>query len=271
MARILFALAIMLAVPRAILPENLPADTGAYTNDDWDAPAGTAADSAPAKAKSGMLFELEKYVRDYNKTYFIYVDKKINRMYLMDRTLKIWRKYPVATGMMPGDKLYEKDLKTPAGVYYMQAICQYHEPWYLPRFRAKIKKLAEGSPEQELYKKYYEKLKKRYLVNKKRVTDLNNAYLSAEQGHVKFGTGVSLGYNAYGPVFIRLNYPNESDWQRYEDAKDEGLIPRRNDLYYKSPGGGIAIHASAGCIRMRNDHIVELSDYIMEGTMVIID
>jgi len=107
-------------------------------------------------------------------------------------------------------------------------------------------------------------------------------YLRAKDGHVKYGTGQSLGYNSYGPVFIRLDYPNEGDFDKYEEAKDEGLVPRKPDLNYNGLGDGIAIHgtndnaslgfrASAGCVRMRNDAIREVSDYIMEGTLVIID
>jgi len=234
----------------------------------------------PAYAKN--IYEMEKYLKGYGKTYFIYVDKKVNKLYLMDKTLKIWRKYPVATGMREGDKLYSNDFKTPAGVYLVKEIYQYHEPWYMENIRSKIKILPEGSKTRELYVKYYEKLKASYKQGVKRIKALNGAYLRAEDGHVRYGTGQSLGYNSYGPVFIRLDFPNAGDFEKYEEAKDAGLIPRKPDLNYKGLGDGIAIHgtndnasigfrASAGCVRMKNEHIRELSDYIMQGTLVIID
>lgn len=236
--------------------------------------------SGPVFSKN--IYELEKYLDGYEKTYFLYVDKKINKMYLIDKKLKVWRKYMVATGMNEGDKLYENDYKTPAGIYTVREIYQYHEPWYMLKIREKIKVLPEGSKTRELYVKYYAKLKAAFERNRKKIKALNSVFLRAEDGHVKYGTGESLGYNAYGPVFIRLDYPNKGDIEKYEEAKDEGLIPRRPDLRYKGPGGGIAIHgtndngslgfrASAGCVRVRNDQIRELSNYIMEGTMVIID
>jgi murein L,D-transpeptidase YafK len=236
--------------------------------------------AAPAYPKK--LYELEKYLKGYGKTYFLYVDKKINKMYLVDKKYKVWRRYVVATGMNAGDKLFESDYKTPAGVYMVKEIYQYHEPWYMPKIREKIKLLPEGSKTRELYVKYYAKLESSYRRGKKRITALNGTFLRAEEGHVKYGTGEALGYNSYGPVFIRLDYPNNEDMERYEEAKDDGLIPRRGDNTYKGPGGGIAIHgtndngslgfrASAGCVRMKNENIRELSDYVMEGTMVIID
>jgi murein L,D-transpeptidase YafK len=236
--------------------------------------------SAPAFPKN--IYEMEKYLKGYGKTYFLYIDKKINKLYLIDKKLRVWRRYVVATGMEAGDKLYENDLKTPAGVYLVKEVYQYHEPWYMERIKEKIKILPEGSKTRELYVKYYGKLQADYRKNKRRIAELNSVYLRAEEGHVKYGTGESLGLNSYGPVFIRLDYPNETDVERYEEAKDEGLIPRKADLNFKGPGGGIAIHgtndngslgfrASAGCVRMRNDQIRELSDYVMEGTMVIID
>jgi murein L,D-transpeptidase YafK len=231
---------------------------------------------------SKNIYEMEKHLKGYGKTYFLYVDKKINKLYLIDKKLKVWRRYVVATGMKEGDKLYESDLKTPAGVYVVTEIYQYHEPWYMNRIKEKINILPEGSKTREIYVKYYGKLQASYRRNIKKIKALNAAYLKAEEGHVKYGTGESLGYNAYGPVFIRLDYPNDYDFEKYEQAKDEGLIPRRPDLNFKGPGGGIAIHgtndngslgfrSSAGCVRMKNEQIRELSEYVMEGTLVIID
>ncbi|HRU38909.1 MAG TPA: L,D-transpeptidase [Candidatus Goldiibacteriota bacterium] len=234
------------------------------------------------QARARKIDNLEKYLEGYTKTYFIYVDKKINRLYLVDKNLRIWRRYTVATGMKKGDKLHENDLRTPGGVYLISEVCQYHEPWYMRRVAEKIKVLPEGSKTRDSYVKYYAKLKAKYRKGLAKIKAMNSVFLKAEDGHVKYGTGESLGYNSYGPVFLRLDYPNAEDFVRYEEAKDEGLIPRRDDMKYKGPGSGIAIHgtndngslgfyASSGCVRMRNDNIMELSDYVMEGTMVIID
>lgn len=236
--------------------------------------------AVPAYPKK--IYELDKYMEGYTKTYFLYIDKKVNKLYLVDKKMKIWRRYPVATGMKEGDKLFENDYKTPGGAYLIKEVYQYHEPWYMARIKEKIKILPVGSKTRELYVKYYGKLQAAYSRNMARIKALNSEYLRAEDGHVKYGTGESLGYNAYGPVFMRLDYPNEGDFEKYEVAKDEGLVPRNADLNYKGPGGGIAIHgtndnaslgfrASAGCVRMKNEQIRELSDYVMEGTMVIIE
>jgi murein L,D-transpeptidase YafK len=194
----------------------------------------------------------------------------------------VWRKYIISTGKNNGQKLFRGDFKTPEGVYYIEEIYQYEEPWYLKRFRSKVEEMDKKSKTYRIYKKYLDEMERKYKRNKDKLKKLNSTYLRAEDGHKKFKTGESLGYNSYGPVFLLLNYPNEDDYERYKEALDEGLIKRDKNLYFKDPGDGIAIHgtndeealgynSSAGCIRMKNEHILELSNYIMEGTMVIIE
>jgi murein L,D-transpeptidase YafK len=238
--------------------------------------------ASPFTAFSKNIYGLEKYLQGYDKTYFIYVDKKANKLYLMDRNLRVWRKYPVSTGLKKGEKIYVDDFKTPAGVYHIKEIWQYDEPWYIPMFRERLSYLPAGSSERKSYEQYYVKLEKKHKKARKKIAELNSAYLSAKDGHVRYGTGKSLGYNSYGPVYMLLDYPNKDDVNRYEEALDDGKVPRKFSLYFADPGNGIAIHgtndnnslgfnASAGCVRMRNDHIIELSRYVMEGTLVIID
>ena len=81
---------------------------------------------------------------------------------------------------------------------------------------------------------------------------------------------------------MRLDYPNEEDIKKYRAALRRGMVPLKSNGDYCDPGGGIAIHgtsddpsignfSSSGCVRMSNRDIVEVSDYVSEGTMVVID
>lgn len=226
--------------------------------------------------------KLKNLLLTYNKTYFIYINKQQKRLYLVDKNIKVWRRYIISVGKNHGQKLFRGDLKTPEGVYYIEEIYQYEEPWYLKRLRNKIENMDKKSQTYRIYKKYFDAMEKKYKQNKNKLQKLNNTYLRAQDGYKKFKTGESLGFNSYGPVFMLLNYPNEEDYERYKEALDEGLIKRDENLYFKDPGDGIAIHgtndeealgynSSAGCIRMKNKDILELSNYVMEGTMVIIE
>lgn len=225
---------------------------------------------------------LKFILNNYDKTYFIYVNKSQKKLYLMDKNTKVWHKYKIAVGKNSGPKLYRKDLKTPEGIYYIDEIYQYEEPWYMKRLKEKMGLIDKKSRIYKIYKKYYDSFEKKYKKNRKKLEKLNNTYLRAEDGFKKFKTGESLGYNSYGPVFMLLDYPNENDYERYKEALDNGIIPRDKNLYFKDPGDGIAIHgtndedslghnSSAGCIRMKNDDILELNKYVIEGTMVIIE
>lgn len=225
---------------------------------------------------------LKFILQNYNKTYFIYINKSQKKLYLVDKNIKVWRKYIISVGKNHGQKLYRGDLKTPEGVYYIDEIYQYEEPWYLKRLKEKMETIDKRSRNYKIYRRYYDEFEKKYKKNRKKLEKLNETYLRAEDGFKKFKTGESLGYNSFGPVFMLLNYPNEDDYKRYKEALDDGLIKRDKNLYFKDPGDGIAIHgtndedalgynSSAGCVRMKNDDILELSRYVMEGTMVIIE
>ena len=131
-----------------------------------------------------------------------------------------------------------------------------------------------------LNKKELKKLLQEYEKGRNELKKMNNTYLRAKDGHKKFGTEEDLGYNSYGPVFIRINYPNAQDKKNYEKAKKENKIPKENGNF-KSIGTGIAIHgtndensighnASSGCVRMRNEDIEDLLFYIEPKLKVII-
>ena len=77
-----------------------------------------------------------------------------------------------------------------------------------------------------------------------------------------------------------LDYPNEESWEKFNDRKSHGLIPK-----YARIGGGIAIHGTwpndnivvddftnwtNGCISLKNEDIDDLDTYIPSGTKVII-
>ena len=229
----------------------------------------------PAALFSNNFTHIKDHMASYNKKYFIYVNKAQKRLYLIDRNMKVWSSDRVATGSLKGGKLYAGDLRTPSGFYHIVRICQYHEPWYLSQLR-------EMTALYKYYSGQYELLYEKSLKNRRKMRDMNSVYLSAQDGHVKFGTDEDLGYDAYGPVFMLLDYPNSEDIERYNEAVKNGLLPVDDDGRPVDIGGGIAIHgtndnpsigndASSGCVRMKNIDILELSDYVSEGTMVVID
>jgi len=228
------------------------------------------------------LYKIEERLGNYDKTYFIYADKKAHTLYLMDKDMKVWKRYSVATGEKKGNKLYAGDFRTPEGIYEITEIYQYHEPWYITRMKKRLESMDKTSHEYKTLRKHFKALLKEYKANIKKIRNLNSIFLSAKDGHFKFGTKKSLGTNSYGPVFMRLSFPGEEDLARYKKAKKEGKLPKNRWGIYKKPGSGIAIHgtndnpslghnASAGCIRMNNEDIMELSNYVMKGTMVVID
>ena len=83
----------------------------------------------------------------------------------------------------------------------------------------------------------------------------------------------------WGP-FLLLNYPNDVSYERFNDRKSKGLIPRNARI-----GGGIAIHATRpqeewtvdnfynwtdGCISAKYTEMKDLYSYIPIGTPVTI-
>lgn len=230
---------------------------------------------------AGYFENIEEHLKDYKKKYFIYVNKELKRLYLIDSDLKVWKTYKVATGTVNGDKVHNGDNRTPSGVYKVKEIMQYHEPWYMKQIRESLERSKNDKARYNYYWDYYRNAVIKNIKGKKRIASLNSLYLDAAGGHTKYGTQEDLGYNAYGSVFMRLDYPNEEDMRKYREAIEAGRVPRKGGGYV-DPGSGIAIHgtndnpslgydASSGCVRMENDDIVQLSDYVSEGTMVVID
>lgn len=212
--------------------------------------------------------DFKKYFENYEKKYIIYISKEQKKLFLIDGKQKVIKEYKIATGANEGPKLYSGDNRTPEGEYEITKILSYKKPQYL------IEK------EKSLNKKELKKLLQEYEKWRNELKKMNDTYLRAKDGHKKFGTEVDLGYNSYGPVFIRINYPNEQDKKNYEKAKKENKIPKENGNF-KSIGTGIAIHgtndensighnASSGCVRMRNEDIEDLLFYIEPKLKVII-
>lgn len=82
--------------------------------------------------------------------------------------------------------------------------------------------------------------------------------------------------------FLKLNYPNDVDRQRYEELVSEGAVPRYRGRAI-SEGDGIGIHGTdepilntgnvnwtTGCISVDNGAIDELEALLPVGTLVII-
>jgi murein L,D-transpeptidase YafK len=231
---------------------------------------------------AGYFLNLEDHLKGYKKQYFIYVNKNLKRLYLIDKNLKVWKTYIVATGAGRGDKVYDGDNRTPAGVYKILEICQYHEPWYMKQIREDMANSGNDMARFNFYRYYYRNARIKNIKGKKRIESLNSAYFNAAEGHTKYGTQEDLGYNAYGSVFMLLDYPNDEDIRKYRAAIAAGRVPVKLNGNYMDPGSGIAIHgtnddpsigndSSSGCVRMQNADIVEVSNYVSEGTMVVID
>jgi hypothetical protein len=89
-------------------------------------------------------------------------------------------------------------------------------------------------------------------------------------------------YNPRWRWFLRLNYPNEDDRERYAAEREQGLIPVIRG-HERMLGGAIGIHGTdrprfnrlhlnwtLGCISVDNDAIEELERILPVGTLVII-
>ena len=77
-----------------------------------------------------------------------------------------------------------------------------------------------------------------------------------------------------------IDYPTKSDYQKFNERKLQGLIPRNAKI-----GGGIGIHGTwnhdeiavdlyqnwtNGCISLKRDDVEELYDFVPVGTKVVI-
>lgn len=203
----------------------------------------------------GSGSEKEKVIRsvvDKNDSrYIIFVSKKSFTLQVYNRDAEIIAEYPAGYGKNSDrkPKLYEGDNRTPEGVYFIDGIFSMDA--------------ARGTHSYQ------------------RLAALNRIYFKASEGFYKFGDdSLDLGDNAYGPRFYSIDYPNEDDKKRYNEAVQKGDVPLRNGKP-AGPGFGIAIHgnndtpgvgqlSSSGCIRLYNSDIVELDSYVEEGTPVII-
>ena len=206
--------------------------------------------------ETGILSDEEKKVKDvfenYSGRYVIYVSKKNFLLSVYNRRLKAVKKFKIGYGLNPDKKtkLYLGDERTPEGLYKVTEILS---------LRAKR---SSGA---------YQKLK-----------DMNSIYFRAKHGYYKYGREDSdLGRRAFGPRFFRLNYPNNDDVLRYNDALTKGEIPAKEDGRVRSGGSGIGIHgnndppsighlSSSGCIRLYNRDVIKLDKYIVIDTPVII-
>lgn len=193
----------------------------------------------------------EDAFRKYNGNHVIIISKKKFTLYVFEKGKGLQQSYRIGFGSNSdlGAKQYEGDNRTPEGSYQVNEILS-----------------MDSASASESYRK----LKK-----------MNEHYFKKSGGYHKFGNpDEDLGDNAYGPRYFGVNYPNEDDLKRYQEAVSQGLIPVKNGKR-ADIGHGIAIHGnndeksighpcSSGCIRMYNRDIVELEKYISISTPVII-
>jgi lipoprotein-anchoring transpeptidase ErfK/SrfK len=195
--------------------------------------------------------EVKRAFRGFRGRYVLYVSKGEFRLYVYNRRGRIVTQYPVGYGLNPDrrPKLYEGDSRTPEGYYRVVQVLS-----------------RDANKKTTAYKK---------------LKELNDRYLRAEDGHYKFGQpDVDTGRNAYGPRLFWIDYPNEKDREKYEEAVKRGLVPVV-DGKVTGIGYGITIHgnndppsvgelSTAGCIIMYNRDIRALHKYVQVGTPVII-
>ncbi|HDT14899.1 MAG TPA: L,D-transpeptidase [Firmicutes bacterium] len=224
---------------------------------------------------------LEVYFRHSPGEYIVFADKKDKKLYLVNRNLKAVRIYNISTGKDSGNKIYRGDNRTPEGAYRITQIWEYEKPQKLLDMEQSLEKSKKGTDAYKKLEKNYAKELEKYTNGRASLERMNNVYFKASEGHSKWGREEDLGRNAYGPVFMRLSFPNENDRKRHEDAKAKGLVPKNNMGRYLPPGSGIAVHgtndpaslgnnASSGCIRMLNSDVLELREYLDEGSIVVI-
>jgi murein L,D-transpeptidase YafK len=80
--------------------------------------------------------------------------------------------------------------------------------------------------------------------------------------------------------FMLLDYPTKLDYDKFNQRKAEGLIPKNAKI-----GGDIGIHGTwpnddrvidrknnwtLGCISMKNEEVEELFDNVVSGTKIVI-
>jgi len=193
----------------------------------------------------------EKAFSTYRGPYVLVISKKKFTLSVYERERGFRESYKIGYGSSPdyGPKLYEGDNKTPEGFYHINEILS-----------------MDSDRNSESYRK---------------LSKMNEFYFKKVNGYHKYGNpDADLGDNAYGPRYYGINYPNEEDIKKYNEALSKGLVPEKNGRK-ADIGYGIAIHGnndensighpcSSGCIRMYNRDIVELDKYVSLGTPVII-
>jgi murein L,D-transpeptidase YafK len=227
---------------------------------------------------------LVQYYQDYDLDFILYVSKWEKKIFIIDRNLKEVKHYPVALAKWKGVKLHEGDAKTPEGEYRIVSICSYEEPGLLQVMKQEIKQMEKSDKRPPFFKSYkraYSELYREFLDNREYLKNLNSYVYRARDGFTKYGRKEDAGDNAFGPVFMKLNYPNNDDLERYSEAVKMGLIPKNDDGKTPLSGNNIAIHgtndgasigreASIGCIRLKNNDVLDLFRYVQKGMTVII-
>ncbi len=199
----------------------------------------------------GKKEAVRKAFEGFKGQYVLYASKKTHILEVFARNGERVASYKIAYGLNPDrkPKLCEGDNRTPEGNYRIKEIL---------------------SMDAEKKSEAYQKLRR-----------MNGIYFYARHGHFKYNNPkADLGDNAYGPRFFLIDYPSQRDWERYRDALKKGAVPVKNGKV-RGIGYGLAIHgnadpesighlASSGCLRMYNQDIIELEQYVQLGTPVII-
>ncbi|PKL91918.1 MAG: hypothetical protein CVV21_03985 [Candidatus Goldiibacteriota bacterium HGW-Goldbacteria-1] len=226
-------------------------------------------------------FDFLKEFLEEGDTHVIYVNKPEKKLYLLSSALDVMFVYDIASGSGGGDKVYQKDMCTPAGEYRITEIYTVMEPWQLVLAEERLKDAVLCNEDTGEIKQKVKQLRDNFNQGRNNLTSLNKTYYRAKDGYTRYGTTQDLGINSYGPVFMRLDFPNAKDYKKYRKAIREGRVPMNEDGTYAEIGGGIAIHgtndpvsighdASQGCVRMRNSDVIELSWYVKKGMRVVI-
>ena len=84
-------------------------------------------------------FDFLKEFLEEGDTHVIYVDKPAKKLYLMSSALEVLLTYDIASGSGGADKVYQKDMCTPAGEYRITEIYSIMEPWQLALAKERVK------------------------------------------------------------------------------------------------------------------------------------
>jgi hypothetical protein len=196
---------------------------------------------------------VKQFFGQHSADHLVYVKKSAFGLYVVGRDYAVLYAARCSIGMNPDlkPKLYIADNRTPEGLYKV-----------VEALRQDLPKTSSG----------YRKLR-----------DMNSVLFRAVNGHSKWADPKKdLGTNVYGFGFFLLNYPNEADRKKYIEAMHNGLIPKDRLKNFLSQGGGIAIHgtndpesightASNGCVRLLNEDLRAVADWLEPGSCVYID